>query len=315
MIKYIKTFLLSFLIILVSCSQPEIEVIAIQQLELPDSLRFTAPQFSPSGQQILLTSPGYKGLWLYNIKKNSQVRLNELRGAGYQTKFSSEGQKVAFRYDTYINRLRHSSLTVQNISTKEMSDLIKEERNLSVPLKFKNNKLVYLLDDKPYIYDLKKKTSLPYSKAGKRYSGLVTYSWDKNLIVLNNGNQDTLNPCESGHYIWTSAAPDNNKLLFTCTGAGTFVSDDQGNVITKIENASAPQWSPDSKWILYTKQKDDGHRITASDIFVKSADGEYEFQLTATPEKIELHPAWSPSGDKIVYETDNYDIEVLQISK
>jgi len=51
-----------------------------------------------------------------------------------------------------------------------------------------------------------------------------------------------------------------------------------------------PQWSNDSRWVLYH----------AGDIFVASADGSGESAITSSPES-ESHPRWSPANDRIAF--------------
>lgn len=315
MIKITQKLILIFLMLVSMCSQTGIKVEKKVSLELPQSEKYSHPVFNPAGNQILLTSPGYKGLWLYDLEDRNLTQLTELRGAGYKPAFSEDGRMIAFRYTKFINKRRQSSLAILNTATNQIDTVLKNKRNLSEPLKFKNNKIVYFLDDSAFVYDLTKDQTFPYLDHKNGFSEPVLLTHNQKLVLLENGMKDVLDPVKNGHYIWTSISPDNHKLLFTSTGKGTYVTDKTGAIISRIDTASAPKWSPDGQWILFTKQKDDGHRITSSDIFVKSADGKYEFQLTATPDKIELHPAWSPTGDKIVYETDNHEIEIVQLAK
>ncbi|MCK4295874.1 MAG: PD40 domain-containing protein, partial [Candidatus Marinimicrobia bacterium] len=116
-----------------------------------------------------------------------------------------------------------------------------------------------------------------------------------------------------GQYIWLSISPDKSKLLFTLAGRGTFITDLNGNALIELGYANAPMWSPDGNWVVYMVDEDDGYRITASDIYAVSSDGKEKVQLTNTQNTIEMHPNWSPSMDKIVFDTIEGNIMLIEV--
>ncbi|MFH1214564.1 MAG: hypothetical protein V1681_10770, partial [Candidatus Neomarinimicrobiota bacterium] len=59
--------------------------------------------------------------------------------------------------------------------------------------------------------------------------------------------------------------------------------------------------------------EDDGHTMTASDIWAVTSDGVSKIQLTKTAEDIEMYPNWAPAMDKIVYETFGGKIVFINI--
>jgi Tol biopolymer transport system component len=65
------------------------------------------------------------------------------------------------------------------------------------------------------------------------------------------------------------------------------------------------------KWIVYMDDRDDGHAITASDLYCISVDGRMKVRLTATP-AIELTPQCSPTENLIVCSTLNGEILLLR---
>jgi Tol biopolymer transport system component len=46
------------------------------------------------------------------------------------------------------------------------------------------------------------------------------------------------------------------------------------------------------------------HRIEESDLWIISGDAKVRCQLTATPELLEVEPAWSPDGKRLVCRTE-----------
>jgi Tol biopolymer transport system component len=141
----------------------------------------------------------------------------------------------------------------------------------------------------------------------------VVYIEDQKIAIILDNQKKLLTPLGEGNYIWPSLSPDKTRLLFTFAGRGTFVADLAGNVLAELGIARAPEWSPDGNWVVCMVDVDDGHVITASDIWVVSADGKRRIQLTETEDLIEMHPAWSPSMDKIAFDTVDGRIGYLTI--
>jgi Tol biopolymer transport system component len=136
---------------------------------------------------------------------------------------------------------------------------------------------------------------------------------NSDLVIYKNGNRTVLNPLGDGNYLWASVSPNNNKLLFTLAGKGTYVTDVNGNVLHHIESAHYPKWSPNGDWLVYMKDYDDGYTIIESDLFVYSLKSETEFKISDTKEIHEMYPVWSKSNDAIYCNTTDgiiYKIEL-----
>ncbi|MCW8849951.1 MAG: hypothetical protein OQJ81_08240, partial [Melioribacteraceae bacterium] len=84
---------------------------------------------------------------------------------------------------------------------------------------------------------------------------------------------------------------------------GSFICDEEGNIIDNIENAHYPKFSPDGKYISYMVDKDNGTDYISSDIFVYSLEQKKSFAITKTDNQIEMYPSWSNDGQKLVYNT------------
>ncbi len=270
---------------------------------------FTAPQFSPDGGKILFSEAGFKGLWLYDISKKSLNQLNDLAGAGYEPVFSPDGQKIYFRTDNYIEYKRYSSLAMQTIDDKQVDYLAKDVRRLSTPALIDKQTVVYRQDKSLNAVNTGSKEKMLVKNVTDTYG----FTEDQKIVLVSNGVRKEMTPVGKGNYIWLSLAPDKTKMLFTVAGGGTFISDLNGNILVKLGKANAPKWSPDGNWILYMVDKDDGHTMTASDIWAVTTDGVTKVQLTNTNDDIEMYPNWSPAMDKIVYETFGGKIAFINI--
>jgi Tol biopolymer transport system component len=239
---------------------------------------FTAPQFSPDGGKILFSEAGFKGLWLYDISKKSLNQLNDLTETGYEPVFSPDGQKIYFRTDNYIEYKRYSSLAMQTIDDKQVDYLAKDVRRLSTPALIDKQTVVYRQDKSLNAVNTGSKEKMLVKNVTDTYG----FTEDQKIVLVSNGVRKEMTPVGKGNYIWLSLAPDKTKMLFTVAGGGTFISDLNGNILVKLGKANAPKWSPDGNWILYMVDKDDGHTMTASDIWAVTTDGVTKVQLTNT---------------------------------
>ncbi len=297
-----------FIITAVAFGQ-NLSVVRTERIPLDKKGDFSFPQFSPDGSKILFTRSNFKGLWLYDLNDKSVVKLNDYWGAGYNPIFSKDGSKIFFRSYEYDKMKKYSSIVIQNIPTKHAQWLEKGVRNLSVPMLINGDKIIYKKDDKLNYHDFKKGVKVNSNSA----SGTVAYIENSQIVIYKNGKKKILSPLGKGNYIWLSISPHKSRLLFTFAGKGTFISDLNGNSLIELGYANAPKWSPDGNWVVYMVDEDDGYRITASDIYAVSSDGKVKEQLTNTPEIIEMHPSWSPDMDKIVYDTINGNIMLIEV--
>jgi len=270
---------------------------------------FTSPQFSPDGSKILFTQSGFRGLWLYDLSDKSIIQLNDHTGAGYEPVFTKDGRQVIFRVDEYIKKRRYSALAIQAIGDEKTQYLTEKMRHLSPAILLNSNRLVYRVNEDVKSVRLNNDKSIKTHIADEIYG----YIDNGKIIIQNYGIRKERIPIENRDYIWFSLSPNKSEFIFTVVGGSTFISDINGNILTELGKANAPQWSPDGKWILYMVDEDDGHVITASDIWVYNLERKTKVQLTKTNDIHEMYPAWSPKMDKIVCALNSGNIALIDI--
>lgn len=113
---------------------------------------------------------------------------------------------------------------------------------------------------------------------------------------------DTENTQEVIHdVVWS---PDGSRVALEVDGKGCvciYLMNADGSKLTKLTqgpNDQFPAWSPDGKKIAFSRRLED--HDDNFQIYVISADGEGETQLTTSPSSDE-GPKWSPDGKHIVY--------------
>jgi hypothetical protein len=261
---------------------------------------------SPDDKSILASHSGYKGLYIIDIGSKKISKVTDLPGAGYEPCFSDDGSKVYFRSDEMKDLKKYSSLSEYNIVNGKTVLIENNVRDLSSPV-LVNKEIVYSVEGKS-------KKKILNSNNLKSYSEEI-YVVLENLTpaLYINGTRKVLTPSGEGNYIWISLSPDKTMLLYNYQGKGTFVSDLQGKIISDPGRINAPVWL-DNKLIVGMNDKDDGYRVTGSDIICYSIPAKTITNLTSTTDKIEMYPLSFRNSYKIVYQTINGELYIMDLN-
>ena len=252
------------------------------------------PEYTMDGQSILFSGSGYAGLWLMDRSDLKVQQISNSAGAGYTPVSLSDGS-IIHRQDQYERGRKLTSL--QRYTQGSNYPLTDNIRFLSA-VTAHENKLTYLEDQTVSVFNVLSETRESVSD-----DQIAIFNNRLSLQLLSKGQLQEFQPLGGGTYIWPELSPQQDKVLFSKSGTGTFVSDLDGKILAELGMARAPHWSPDGSLILYMVDIDDGSHYTASEIWVTTADASKTWQITNTPDRIELYPNWSPRGLEIIYHT------------
>ncbi len=269
---------------------------------------FYYPLFSPSGEEILLTTSNYSGLWIMNLETRQITKITENGGAGYAPSITEDGKSIVYRKNEFLKRKKYSSIIVFNRDEKTEQVIAGPSRELSVPAILENENICYMESGKSYSFELEKRMTGELKSAD---NPALFFKYPS--LIFMDGDETYLSPFGEGTYIWSSLSPDKSLILSNYMGKTTFICDPQGNIITEFGRANAPVWSPDGSKILFMDDKDDGHKITGSELVVINTDGSGRQNITNTPDRVEMYPQWSPDGSKIIYNTTKGKIYLMNI--
>jgi len=267
------------------------------QLTPRDAPFLMCPRWSPVASQIMATGANYSGIYLISFPKGELSQVTDEPAAGYGAVWSHDGKFIAARVANFENQHRFNQIVVFDISKSTRIPLSSFESNLpGTPLWSKDDHFLYLnATDKIRTY--------PVSSEQKSLD-LNDYLFVKNdqIFTLSSDLAIATRNEEIGRILSLQPAPDCSRYAVETFAGAILITDARGRIITQIQTGIHPSWSPDGKHVSYSVTADDGHRLTASDIYVLTVDSHKIQRLTDTPEQIEINPTWSPDSHWIAYD-------------
>lgn len=129
-------------------------------------------------------------------------------------------------------------------------------------------------------------------------------SESKVWVVDENGNLKKLLDLEGvPGYGSPVGSPEQGKYVVPAFDGNLYVANANGGDAVNLGQGTSPTWSPDGRYIIYTRATDDGARLTSSELWMSSPDGSWQSQLT-NDGIIKESPSWSPDGKSISYIVD-----------
>jgi Tol biopolymer transport system component len=264
-------------------------------------MEWSNTRFSPDGKSVFFSTQDFDGIWEYSLSTKSTRQITNDPGSGYGFDISPNGNSIVYRRTLYENNFykRKQEIIQIDLITNE-SKIIDKGEDVSIP-NFINENIVYSLGIKTKNLSLSKGNNQP------KILGIE----NTKIIIIRNGLKKLLDPFGNGSYIWPSLSPDNEIILAFEISKGAFICDLDGKILSILGKSDAPVWTKSGKWIIYMNEKDDGHKILSSDLYCISSNGKRTFQLTSTPEIMEMYPNCSPTENKIICSSLEGDIYIL----
>ena len=288
-----------FLTIMLTCSLSA-QTITIEKTYRVLEQKGFHPQFNANGNLLAFTSESYIGLNVYNFSDKSIEKVSDEAGAGFQPTFSTNNERVFYRNTVYEERLRMDGVQSYDLAKKTRVEMLTPRRNMKQPQSYESGFLVFA------------DTKLLKSTFGKTKAAIPNYIWSdgSNLNIYRNNKIERLNPIEGANgYIWASLSPNGKMILFTAAAVGTFVSDLNGKIVSKLGFLNSPIWYDDN-FVVGMQDKDDGQFVTGSTILMKSIDGKIAKVLSDT-KQIAMYP--TAAIGKVAYNTVQGDIYVVEL--
>ena len=288
----------------------QFEVVSTQQLSVGVEDIFH-PKFTPDGNSLLVSSAGYDGIGIINLKTQKYQRITDMRGAGWKPAISEDGKTLVVRQKD--DELQGNSLYSINLNTLERTAILQKADHFN-QINFVNGKVSVGLQGKL----VAKQVTRPIS-AVQLPNEVFVAEEDLKIAVYNNGRRIELDPLQGQfgswdpQYIWVSLSPDQTKILFHCQN-NAYVCDINGKNLVKLGHMGCPQWRGNSH-VVGHREAHDGYHLTKGEIMIVDVEGKYIQQLSTTSSEIKTFPSVSADGSKIAFHTEDGKLYVMTIKE
>ena len=277
-----------------------LEVESVTPLKLQGVGRSVVTGVSPKGDFLLLSDAQLNGLAKYDLSTNRIEVISQARSAGLNVDVSADGSCVAYREDSFNDRLRYTDVKVCNFATGTTKQLLKGARNVN-GVSLQGNSAVTVANGEA-------KTTALTGKAAKKTTPVASIV-NRRLVLTTNGTSKTLSPLGTDRsYLWPSVSPDGKHICFYVAGTGCYISDLKGKIVARLGKIHAAKWL-NSTTVVGMNDTDDGYTITSSAIVAATIDGKSQVLTDSSLKAMYPYPA----GNKIFFSTDegsNYIINI-----
>lgn len=255
-----------------------------------------APVFSPvDGNLIAFSKDKYQGIYLLHMARSRGADgsesvavaavspLNESGQSGFGFSWTGSGEHIVFRAgeDT-----RQAGMV--NVRTKESVQLSEPGAEVSVPTAHDRG--------------------IFFTKAGQGsrvpLPGMRLSAATGPVIEESNGAIHVAGEKVNPGTCWLPRlSPDGEKLCFECW-EGLYVYHLATRQRYFLGRGTSPVWSADSARLVYEQTRDDGHRVTAADIYMTDYEGKHKQLLTGADARIVRRPSLSPDGKQMAVDID-----------
>ena len=277
-----------------------LEVESVTPLKLHGVGRSVVTGVSPKGDFLLLSDAQLNGLAKYDLSTDRIEVISQARSAGLNVDVSADGSCVAYREDSFRDRLRYTDVKVRNFATGTTKQLLKGARNVN-GVSLQGNSAVTVANGEA-------KTTALTGKAAKKTTPVASIV-NRRLVLTTNGTSKTLSPLGTDRsYLWPSVSPDGKHICFYVAGTGCYISDLKGKIVARLGKIHAAKWL-NSTTVVGMNDTDDGYTITSSAIVAATIDGKSQVLTDSSLKAMYPYPA----GNKIFFSTDegsNYIINI-----
>lgn len=271
-----------------------------------DNARYENPQWSPDGRYIAFTNYGYDNLYVMNADGSAQHRVSDKKGIGFRFQWSIDSREIlgtdisrnlvagkqvrrqaawAFSLDGKAERLTQDVARMTPAAWRYTTAGVKKVMSLDAPAVERNEHVA---------------TAFVKRAASKANNTSFICDPEGLWVVDPQGNKKLIN---AGPSFCPALSPDGTRVVFNHVN-NVCVMNIDGTGKRVLDRGFNPCWVGNAQ-VVYEQSTDDGHTYTSSDLYIIGVNGTNKKALTSTADRMEMCPAVSADGSKIVFTSYN----------
>ena len=271
-----------------------------------DNARYENPQWSPDGRYIAFTNYGYDNLYVMNADGSAQHRVSDKKGIGFRFQWSIDSREIlgtdisrnlvagkqvrrqaawAFSLDGKAERLTQDVARMTPAAWRYTTAGVKKVMSLDAPAVERNEHVA---------------TAFVKRAASKANNTSFICDPEGLWVVDAQGHKKLIN---AGPSFCPALSPDGTRVVFNHVN-NVCVMNIDGTGKRVLDRGFNPCWVGNAQ-VVYEQSTDDGHTYTSSDLYIIGVNGTNKKALTSTADRMEMCPAVSADGSKIVFTSYN----------